>query len=349
MINILVTAIGGGGNGGQVLKCLKFANRKDFRIFGADSDTDCLSRDDLEGSIVLPLATAENYISTLLEFCITNNIRAVFPGCEPELIQLSENRDLFNEQGIYLAINSKDVIRLCMDKSACNQRLIELGFNPPKFRVIKQKSDCELIDWYPLVVKPSFGSGGSSHVYIVQDQDELNGLASYLDLGGRVSQFMAQEYVGTSTSEFTVGVLHDMGGKFINSVALRRHLSNGLSLKAKVKNRTGKKQMGEYLVVSTGISQGTIAPFPEVVSQCRQIAEAISSCGPLNIQCRVENGQVRVFEINPRLSGTTFMRAMVGINEAEAMLDLHVFGKDICREKPYEEATILRTLTEYWV
>jgi carbamoyl-phosphate synthase large subunit len=54
------------------------------------------------------------------------------------------------------------------------------------------------------------------------------------------------------------------------------------------------------------------------------MANALGSVGPLNIQGRLDNGEFVAFEINPRFSGTTPMRAMAGFNEPELLIDWYL-------------------------
>ncbi|MDP1534894.1 MAG: ATP-grasp domain-containing protein, partial [Rubrivivax sp.] len=234
-------------------------------------------------------------------------------------------------------------------KAATNQRLAELGFPSPRFARVSDIDELVAIDWFPVVVKPAVGSGGSANVFIAQNQRELRALADYLGLGTLAGHFMVQEYVGTPEEEFTVGVLHGLDGEYINSIAVRRHLKGGLNVRTAVVNRTANAQLGPRLVISSGISHGDIGRFDSVTAQCRDIATKLGSTGPLNVQCRVVDGVVKVFEINPRFSGTTSIRAMVGFNEPDILLRRHLLGERIEVDFGYREATILRGLTEYFV
>jgi carbamoyl-phosphate synthase large subunit len=96
---------------------------------------------------------------------------------------------------------------------------------------------------------------------------------------------------------------------------------------------TPKHKLGAELVVSSGVSQGVVADFPVVADQCREIAEALDSRGPLNIQLRLVEGKVFVFEINPRFSGTTSIRAMAGFNEPDILLQSELLGMTF--EEPF--------------
>lgn len=342
---ILITAIGGGGHGDQVLKAL-LMERDRYEIIGADANPECTQAASVDQFVQLPLASETNYIEILLDHCERLKIDALIHGCEPELIIFNQYRKLIEDKGIFLPINRSSLIDMCMNKAKTNLRLRDLGFPAPKYLNVTSESEFNDIDWFPVVVKPAIGGGGSANVFIAQDSSELTGLASYLGLGGITKGFMIQEYIGTPEQEFTVGVLHNLDGQYINSIALRRHLTNGLSVRTSVANRTEKKELGTRLVISSGVSQGDIGRFPEVTEQCREIADRLGSCGPLNFQCRFFDGRVHIFEINPRFSGTTSLRAMVGLNEPDLLMRHHCFNEEIKTNFQYKEATILRSLSE---
>lgn len=344
-----MTAIGGGGHGDQILKALRLIAPGRYRIFGADAKHGRAQAALVEDFVVLPPARSPEYLERLLEACKRWNVQALFHGCEPELQLFAERRDEIRKAGIFLPINTTPLIRLCMDKAALNERLAELGFVPPRYAVISEPGALAAIDWFPLVIKPSVGSGGSANVYIAQNREELVALADYLGLGKTATGFVIQEYVGRPEDEFTVGVLHDLNGQFVDSIAVLRDLSGGLNVRMAMPNRTTKKELGPRLVISSGISQGRIGKFPELTEQCREIAEALGSRGPLNFQCRFVDGKVRIFEINPRYSGTTSLRAMAGFNEPDLMIRHHLLSEPIPRNRDWPGMVIERTLVEHVV
>jgi carbamoyl-phosphate synthase large subunit len=233
-----------------------------------------------------------------------------------------------------------------MNKEQTNAELVRLGFRPPRFLRAYDLVQLESVDWYPVVVKPFIGTGGSADCYIAQTREELTALAHYIGIETFGQGFLVQEYVGTPENEFTVGVLHDMDGAFLNSIAIRRRLSGQLNIRSAVPNRSGRRELGPRLVISSGISHGQVGHFPEVTRPCEQIAASMGARGPLNIQCRVVDGEVKVFEINPRFSGTTSIRAMTGYNEPDVLIRRHLLGETIQPRFPYRDALILRGLTE---
>ena len=73
MINVLVTAMGGGGHGEQILKALLLAKKGRYKIIGADANPDCPQFSLVDESVVLPFANSPNYMERLFE--LSSNMR----------------------------------------------------------------------------------------------------------------------------------------------------------------------------------------------------------------------------------------------------------------------------------
>jgi carbamoyl-phosphate synthase large subunit len=295
---------------------------------------------------VLPNAYETHYLPELFKLIEQFQIDVLIHGCEPELKLFSQHRDEISKKGVLLLLNSADVINLCMNKLETNKFLELNGFAPPKYTEIQHLDDLEKVDWFPVVVKPSLGGGGSANVFIAQSRDELFHLAKYLHLEESGNSFIIQEYVGRPEDEYTVGVLSSLNGEIINSIATKRIMSGQLNIRSRVRNRTKNLKLGDSLVISSGVSQGLVGKFPVVTEQCESIARKLNSVGPLNIQCRLVNGIVKVFEINPRFSGTTSLRAMVGFNEPDLLIRHHLLSEIIEPNFIFQEKTIIRSLQE---
>ena len=342
-INVLVTAIGGFSHGEQILKALLAAPGDRYIVHGADARGFCPQFSTVETAHKLPFASDPSYLDALLSLCKRLDVKVLFHGSEPELKVMSENREMFTQEGILIPINPPEVIDRCMDKVKTNRFLLEKGFHAPAFHQITGMDVVDVVDRFPVIVKPSIGGGGSANVFVAQSRDELAAIFRLVEGQGSL---MVQEYVGRPEDEFTIGVLHDLDGTFINSIAVRRDLSSSLNVRISVVNRTNRTDLGPKLVVSSGISHGEIGKYPEVTGQCEAMAKAIGAAGPVNIQARFVDGVVMVFEINPRFSGTTSMRAMVGFNEPDLLIRRHLLGEKLEPRFNYGEGMILRSLLE---
>jgi carbamoyl-phosphate synthase large subunit len=338
----VVTAVGGGGVGEQILKALRLARR--YRIVGTDVRSENPQFGLVDLAVRVPPAGDPEYMDSLVQICRAENAVALFPGSEAELRAISAARSRLEDAGVLLPINPPGVIELCSDKARTAQFLSDHGFQSPRSVELHDLIDVRRVDFFPVVVKPVRGGGGSADCFIAQSEKELLLVAEYLLLSGRTP--VVQEYVGLPSQEYTVGVLMDLDGNLINSIAMRRILLGQLHVKTSVANRTGRGDLGDLLVISSGVSHGHLDTYPEVTATCETIAQSLGAKGAINIQCRLTNAGVVVFEINPRMSGTTSMRAMVGYNEPDILLRRHALGETIEPRFPYRSGLVLRSLTE---
>ncbi len=342
-ISVLVTGVGGASVGMQIVKALRKSNLA-LKIIGCDLSEESSGLMSVDLPYVVPSAKDIHYIEILLKICKQQDVKVVFPGSEAELKIIAENKELFDNLGIYLPINSKEFINICLDKSQTSQKLLELNIPTPSYAKISDISQLKEIAFLPAIIKPSVGGGGSANVMIAQTFGELEFFCKYML--SLYPEFIVQEYIGTPESEYTVGIMSDQKGNIINSIAVKRKIDAGIGNKIKVLNRTENKALGQYLVISSGLSQGEIGPFKEVTSACEKIAMALGNKSVINIQCRLYQEKVFVFEINPRFSGTTSLRAMVGYNEPDIMIKANYLLENIKPHFPYESGLILRQLEE---
>lgn len=336
-IRILVTGIGGGGNGEQVLKALRLARNPYYTIIGTDITDHTAGHRFVDVFCKVPPVTDPAYQDALFGIIKKYDIDFIFHGSEPELQFISENRQLFRDNGVKTYINSIPLIRLCMNKVDTYVELRSLGFKVPRFLRIDTVEDMENIDFYPVVLKPYLGSGGSSNVFIALDHKDAFLLGSYMLKSG--VKVVAQEYLATHESEYTIGVSSDELGNVLGSIVVKKIIGNVMSTRFKINNN------GHLYVISSGFSQGEVCHMPDLQKQAEDMALALKSRGPLNIQGRVVDGELMLMEINPRTSGTTSLRAMAGYNEPEMIINYYVNnGK---WKTDYEDMVILRGLEEY--
>jgi carbamoyl-phosphate synthase large subunit len=340
---VLVTGVGGASLGEQCLKALRAASTE-YRIIATDLVRESLGLSLADVACVVPPASDEGYLPEMLRLCEEHGVKAMIPTSEAELRVVSGARDRFAERGIFLPINRHELISAGDDKFEALEKIEGAGVRTPAHRAVQSIDEAASWGDFPCVVKPAFGGSGSANVFIAQSADELRALAGYLL--GFEERVAIEEYVGDAHSEFTVAVLRDMDGGLIHSIAIRRALLGGISNRVKVPNRSRRRELGEVLAISSGVSQGRIDDFPEVRDPCEALAEGLDSRGPLNIQCRIHEGELVVFEINPRFSGTSLLRALAGFNEPDLLIRLHVLGEDVERGFRYRHGTVLRGLSE---
>jgi len=302
--NVLIAGIGGASLGTEIFKSLKLAKR--YNIYGADISP-CAYGLYEKGFKKTYLVKENNYINDILKICKKEKIDAIIPGGEKPLELISNNQEYFNKKNILLALNSQRVTVLCIDKIKTFDYLREKNIPVPFTKIVNNSTDLKNIP-YPCIIKPSVGSGGSVFVYILENKEEAKLFLSHFKK--KKIKAIIQEYIPIDEGEFTIGVLSLPNSTLAGSIALKRLFPSKLSILMKTKNR----------MISSGYSQGIIDNFDEIKKQAVAIARIINSKGPLNIQGRVKNGVFYPFEINPRFSASTYLRAMAGFNEIDIFL-----------------------------
>jgi carbamoyl-phosphate synthase large subunit len=340
-VSVLVTGVGGGGHGHEIAKALSLAGR--YHLVGVDQAPSSFGLFDLDAAYIVSPCSEPTYLDELLEICRAHDVEVLVHGSEPELNVISANRDVFRSAGVLPLVNAADVISLCMDKWATIQTLAAAGLPVPLSVLVESEDD---IPEFPLpaVIKPSLGGGGSNNLFLAQDREELVYACRAIIFQGRAA--LVQEYVGTLDQEYTVGVLNTLDGALVGSLALNRVITSGLSNRIKAPNRTGRDDLGPVLAISSGVSQGYVKDFPEVREACEKIAAALGSHGPINVQCRFVDGRLLPFEVNPRFSGTTHIRALLGFNEPDLLIRHHLLGEPLAERPKYRFGHVVRALAE---
>jgi carbamoyl-phosphate synthase large subunit len=255
------------------------------------------------------------------------------------MVELTAAASMIDEAGIVVIGNSPGIIQLCSDKAALFEHLRRCNVcELPWTASASSLDEFRALEGLPerCVVKPATGSGGSAFVALATSRAGAEVLVGLLTSLGRTA--VIQEYVPEDEGEFTIGVLSLPDGKVAGSVAMRRLLNAKLSV-------LSRSSVG---VISSGYSQGLINDFGELRVQAEAIAHALGSVGPMNVQGRVRNGSLLPFEVNPRFSASTYLRALAGFNEVDALV-ANVLDRTPPTFLPIRAGYYLRSLQEVYV
>ncbi len=313
---VLVTATGGRSVGSGILHALVRSSAEvtdRWEVTAADADPFAWGLYVAPRGVLLPSARSAGYVDRLNGIIRDHAIDAVVPGSQDELFLLARE---VSRVAAPVLMNRPELIPLMTDKVLVKTTLEQLGHPFIETFPLDQWHACVAQCGYPLVVKPTVSTGASRDVLIVADEQELQYFIRHHD---PLSKPCIQAYVGSGNEEYTVGVLTDHEGSLVDSIVMKRKLM-GLSLQ--LSRRIGDRQCA----ISSGYSQGFIVRDERIQSFCERLALDLKSIGPLNIQLRVDGERIYVFEIHPRFSGTTPMRADVGFNEVDLLLRNRLFG-----------------------
>lgn len=230
----------------------------------------------------------------ILDIISINKIQILFIGVDFELVIFSSlKKEIEDESKCKVVVSNKRVIEIADDKYLTYQFLKENGFFYPQTyttdNLVLSKIE------YPCIIKPRIGFR-SRNVYKVESEQDLLAKIKI------VKNPIIQELVGTPETEYTCGVVYLDNVK--GTIVLRRELKEGNT--------------------SIAIYENNI---PDIIqTYLNDIANSLKPFGACNFQLRIDkNGIPKLFEINARHSGTTFMRAIFGFNEVEIIIG-HLFG-----------------------
>lgn len=328
-MNVLVTGVGGRSVGNGIRFALEQMHGR-YNIFATDADPFSFGLYKTAHGFVVPPATSPDYCEALNEIIIQHQIEAVFPGTIPEIETLAKSTHRIKAR-IITNLNA-DLVEIARDKFSIFNHLKKLGIHTPETVTPDSVNDLIRKCGFPLIVKPTTGTGGSRNVTFVENETDLALIRKRYEADN--IQYVFQEIIGGGEDEYTVGILNDRDGKLIDSIIIHRKLT-GLSL-GEEKTIGGRKY-----TISTGYSQGFIIKNETVASYCEHVANLLKSKGPLNLQVRVSNDRIYVFEVHPRFSGTTPIRASAGFNEPDVLFRNFIFGEHFGRlEYQYDVAAI---------
>jgi carbamoyl-phosphate synthase large subunit len=140
---------------------------------------------------------------------------------------------------------------------------------------------------FPLVAKP-YRSTGSRGMHLLGSRRDLERVR------GRARDLVLQEYLLPEDEEYSVSVFSPRHGPPPGAISFRR----------------GPLVAGDTY-------RATIGPNPDVEAEAIRVVAALRPTGPCNIQLRRTTRGPVTFEVNPRFSGGTAMRAHYGYNDVE--------------------------------
>ncbi|NLV43878.1 MAG: ATP-grasp domain-containing protein [Candidatus Hydrogenedentes bacterium] len=289
-LNVLVLAVGGNVSEG-ILKALATSSLP-CRVIGTDLDALQMGLYTVDRGYIAPHATAPGFLDWLISLCNKEEVDIILSGCEPVLRILAPARKQIESSTRALCfVCPPEVWATCDDKLLTCEWLSENGFTCPAHAASEDHAGLHHLaetHGFPLIAKPRIG-GGAYGILMIQSADDLEYVS-------RKKAYIIEEFLGTDDQEYTAGCFCDRNGMVCGSIVMWRELLAGTTYRAVA---------GEY---------------PEVKREAERIAGALRCPGPCNIQLRMtERGPV-CFEINPRFSGTTPIRAALGYNEVESVL-----------------------------
>lgn len=308
MKGILITAVGGIGVGSQIVESLCLPSEIPLYLVGTDVNVEYINcRDKLDAFYQVPSPSSKHYFDAVMKIINDHNIKLIFVSSIQESYWFYDNMSFFLEKNIFIIQNQESLFHLCMDKCALFDYLKAKNFPLPKYKRISSLSDCDVVDFFPVIVKPNNQAIASNHVYIAFDLLDLQLLSQYL-MKNNIA-ILAQEWVGDATNEYSVSVTCNDKGEVEGSIAMLRRFDSAISCKSKISHN------GQTYAISSGITQGTSIRNVALCHQAEAICKALDSRGPMNLQGKWAHGVFWLIDAHPAITSSVFLKALAGYNE----------------------------------
>lgn len=252
--------------------------------------------------------TSSSYLDELLKICIEQQVRVVIPTIDTELVLLSQNKSVFEEKGIYVAVSDYDFVRLCRDKRNTNDFFAahDIRFPAP--------IDAHHAPRFPMFAKPYDGSL-SKDLHVIRSESDLT--SDILDN----PKLIFMEYIDkVAYKEFTIDMYYGRDNK-VKSIVPRE----------RVEIRAGEINKGyvrkNYLV--------------DYLAQRMGYLPGVTGCICVQLFYNEENQDVVGIEINPRFGGGYPMSYHAGANFPQYIIQEYFLGESISYSADWTDNLLL--------
>lgn len=281
-----------------VLKSLRQSNEQ-YKLIGTTIYADSVAPAFCDIFEQAPLTSDKGYLDWLRQTIKKHHVDMVIPGIEADMLAWNNERDEIAKAGAYVLLNNPELIALCADKWNFYEKL-QAAESSLAIESRLNGTFAELKEAYglPFLLKPRRGFA-SKGIVVIDSEEAFNEASDKL---GAV--LMAQPIVGSNDEEYTVSAFFDEDSGLHCLMGLKRKLS-----------KEGFTEKAETVDV------------PGVEAAITDLAELLHPVGPTNFQFRMHKGQLKLLEINPRVSSATSIRTAFGYNESTMSVEYFLNGK----------------------
>lgn len=312
MSRILVTGCGGAAG----IAAIQFFRKDGHYVLGVNCLEFSPGFNLADDWAIVPYACEENYISELLKISRDNNIEYILPTVDEELIICSKNKSLFKQYGINIIISDVKVLENCLDKYKFYKALNEAGVSVARTWYLNEKINFSDFT-FPVIAKPVTGRGGRG-VTLISSEVDMHRFKKTHDN----NTYIIQEYA--EGIEYSVDTVSDLEGKAIVAVPRKR------------------------LEVKGGVCwRGCTDDTPVIIDESKRAVEVLKIVGPACLQLiYTKNGEIKLFEINPRIGGTVSLSVNSGVDIFDLTLKIWEKKEILPNELKFSKKFISRYFTE---
>ena len=251
----------------------------------------------------VPKSNSHKYFKVISK--ISRSANLIIPSTDNEIYFFSKKRKNFKNK---ILINNQNIIDLFSDKFRTQK------FLKKNFIDLSLKFSIKLSDYLnskkippPFFLKKISGSGNQNYK-MIENKDDLNKL-KFL----KKNKWVIEEPLRVNLDEFTCTIIRL--NKLREIIIFKRKLH----------------KLGHTMFVEKYEN-------PIIKKKLLNLAENLNLNGSLNVQFKIQNGKIKIFDINPRLSSTVKMRDMIGFKDCLWWINdkLNIKNKQIIKIKKFK-------------
>lgn len=244
-------------------------------------------------SYIVPSVEDDNYISSLIEICKKEKVKAILTMLDKDILVISKAKDEFRENGVLPIVVDYDVARVCDNKFSMYEFLVSNGFKCAKtyrsfedFIVAYKNKNIT----FPVFVKPISGDGsrGATKCKSIEELKLLFSLNPNI---------IVQEFL--EGPEYDIDAYIDIFNKKTVSIFAKDKLSKTIGGADKVKSINDKR----------------------IFDLTKRLARSLGVIGPIDIDIFNVNGEYYIGEINPRFGANYICAHACGVNFCELIVN----------------------------
>ena len=228
----------------------------------------------------IPKVNSYKYLGIISK--ISKSMDLIIPSTEKEINFFSKNKKKFKNK---ILINNEKIIDLFSSKLKTQKYLKK------NFKDFSLKFSMTLADYYnskkivtPFFLKKKSGSGNVNYK-IINNKTDIRDLRFY-----KKNDWVIEELLDQKSDEYTCAIIKLKKIKKILIFKRKLHKLGHTMFAEIYQNLENKKKLLD-------------------------IADKLNLNGSINIQFKIHNSQIKIFDINPRLSSTVKMRDMIGFQD----------------------------------
>lgn len=305
-ITVLLTGAGAPGASG-IIKSLRHGSI-DPRIVAVDMNESAYGFAFADTSYTVPPGNGDSYIPRMLDIAEAEDVDVVLPLTTAELSPLAANRERFDAA---VMVSKPEPLEIANSKGKLYEFLDKRGFEtaPEYRRVDSEKAFVEAVHSLgypdrPVCFKPPVSSGMRGFRVLDPETDRLDQLLTSKP-GTAVTTLEEVQPVLASAESFPeLAVMEYLPGSEYSVDVLAMGDSVG-PVVPRTRSRT-----------RAGITfEGTVEQNDELIDSASRICRQLGLEHNINLQYRYDSeGQPKLIEINPRVSGTIIMCVGAGVN-----------------------------------